>query len=749
MARWNLRTAALWSALLVAQVTADDILTTSGFTNCNSTSDISVDKVDVSYNAAAKTVTFDLAGSSNKVQNVTATLRVTAYGQEVFSQTFEPCDPATFVAQLCPVPAGTFAARGTQAVPAEAAAMIPSIAFQIPDIAAFASVHLENIETGSEAGCVQSQVSNGKTASIPSVSYVAAGIAGAALILSGVSAASAGLASVGASAAGGTGTMSPGFTEVMGVFQSYASYGMLSVNLPPVYRGFTKNFGFSMGIVPWSSMQISIDNFRENTGGNITNDSFMLLRNTTLRLPDGTAVHPSPPPFKRAVHEFLTLAARQIETEVNGTTSGAPAPSGIESTVSGIEAYVEQMSVPSANSFMTVLLITAIVIAVIIFGMLLVKVVLEAWSIWGTFPESLKGFREHYWGSIARSITSLIMILYSVWVLYSVFQFTHGDSWAAQTLAGVTLALFTGVLAFFTWKIWKITRKLKESEGTTAGLYEDKATWVKYSLFYESYKKDYWWIFVPVILYMLSKGLVMASLRGSGMAQTIGLIVVEALMLGVLLWNRPFERKSSNVINIAIQVVRVLSVVCILVFVDQLGISQSTQTVVGVVLIVIQSGLAGVLAILLVWNAIILCCKKNPHRERRKQMEKERMQREADELTPLDARNTLLMGSGKESTTTFAVTSSVMDEKKGLYEPMPGHYRGNSYDRAEPMGVNNLGPPGTQHHRALTPTPPFGQDPVQTGLLGDAAPISGQPGYAQGYNGGYNQGGYGGYRGGY
>lgn len=91
-------------------------------------------------------------------------------------------------------------------------------------------------------------------------------------------------------------------------------------------------------------------------------------------------------------------------------------------------------------------------------------------------------------------------------------------------------------------------------------------------------------------------------------------------MLGLLLWARPFERKSGNVINIFIQVVRVLSVVCILVFVEELGIAQTTQTVTGLVLIVVQSVLTGVLAILIAVNAIILCCRENPHRKRRKEL---------------------------------------------------------------------------------------------------------------------------------
>ena len=112
-------------------------------------------------------------------------------------------------------------------------------------------------------------------------------------------------------------------------------------------------------------------------------------------------------------------------------------------------------------------------------------------------------------------------------------------------------------------------------------------------------------------------------------------------MLAILVWSRPYERRSGNVINIFIQLVRVLSVACILVFVEELGIAQTTQTITGVVLISVQSLLTGVLAILIGVNALIMCCKENPHRKRRKEAEK--LNRDFDDLTPLDARNSLLM----------------------------------------------------------------------------------------------------------
>ncbi|KAL2134884.1 hypothetical protein VTI74DRAFT_10519 [Chaetomium olivicolor] len=623
--------AALAGLLLASGALGVDVLQTVGFSSCNSNASVSVQKVDIKYNNDNKTVSFDVAGTSNKIQNVTAVLNVTAYGQNIYSNSFDPCDQKTFVQQLCPVPAGSFSARGSQKIPEEYANLVPAIAFQIPDIAAMATLQLHSRESGERVACIQSEVSNGKTASVPAVSYVAAGVAGAALVLGGVSAVGAAFAggsaaAGGGSAAGGVGTPSPSFTEVFGWFQGMAMNGMMSVNYPNVYRSFSKNFGFSTGLVPWTQMQVSIDNFRAATGGNLTENSVEFLRNATLVFPDGSSQTAGHGLFQRAVHQFVQLAARQIETSVNTTVNENAQQNSPESTVrvavSGIQGYVQQLSIPSGNTFMTVLLIVAIVVAAIVVGILLVKVVLEFWALFGSFPKSLAGFRKHYWGSIARAITSLILLLYGIWVLYCVFQFTRGDSWAAKVLAGVTLFLFTAILAFFSWKIWSTARKLKRMNGDVAELYENKNIWVKYSLFYESYRKDYWWIFVPTILYMFVKGCVMAAADGHGMVQTVAQLIVEGVMLILLLWSRPYERRSSNVVNIAIQVVRVLSVVCILVFVEEFGIAQTTKTVTGMVLIAVQSALTGILAILIAWNAINACCKENPHRKRRKEMGK-------------------------------------------------------------------------------------------------------------------------------
>ncbi|KUI66168.1 Flavin carrier protein 2 [Cytospora mali] len=698
MARTTIWGAALAAVALTRGVLATDILKTSGFTNCEAGSSIQVNNVNIEYDKTSETVTFDVSGTSTQEQKVMASLNVTAYGIEVYSNTFDPCDNGTYVEQLCPVPAGGFSATGSQDISTTYANQIPAIAFQVPDIAATATLELIAIDTKQDVGCITSDISNGKTTNVAAVTYVAAAIAGVALVMGGVTAAGSALAGGAGAGAGAGAAPSPSFFEVFSWFQGMAMNGMSSASLPQVYRSFSKNFGFSIGLIPWAQMQMSIDDFREATGGNLTTDSVQFLKNATLVFSDGSTQDlSSSSKFKRAMDQFAYIASRGVTGSVNSTENAANSTTqSIESevriAVRGIKAYAEELSIPSANTFMTVLLIVSIVIASIAVIILLIKVILEAWALFASFPKSLTGFRKHYWFTMGRTITQLILILYGTWVLYCIFQFTNGDSWAAKTLAGVTLALFTGVLAFFAYKIFTTAKKLREANGDVSQLYENKDMWIRYSLFYENYKKDYWWIFVPTILYMFAKGCILAAGDTHGLAQTIGQLIVEALMLAVLVWHRPYERKSGNVINIMIAVVRVLSVICILVFVDEFAISETTTTVTGVVLIAIQAALTGILAILIIWNAMVSICNQNPHRKRRKEMEK---LRDLDDLTPLDARNSLLLDrkSSHADSDTFSLAKAKFDVKE-------------SYDQDQAHNlVSHAAPPGGYEDRSVSPAP--------------------------------------------
>lgn len=556
---------------------------------------------------------------------------------------------------------------------------IPSIAFNVPDLDSQATLQLKAVDSGTQLACITSTVSNGKTMDVPAAKYVAAGIAAGALAVSSLSA----LASAGHA---GTATSSPNFGDVIGWFQSMALNGMMSVQYPSVYQSFSKNFAFSTGLIGWDSAQRGIDSFRNKTGGNLTADSVEYLKKISYTSSGQNMT-------KRAIHVASLWARDDISLNNNNATSDNQQNGQLQDFGNGIKKYAQELSIPNGNTFMTVLLIFAIVVASITVAILLFKVILETWALCGNFPKRLTGFRKRYWWTLAKTITHLILLLYGIWTLYCVYQFKNNDSWAAKLLAGITLALFTAVLGFFTWKIWSLAQKFKRMEGDSGALYENKELWRKYSIFYENYKKSYWWLFIPLIVYMFARGCVIAGADGHGMAQVAGQLIVESLLLILLLWSRPFSLKSGNWINIIIQVVRVLSVVCILIFVEELGVAQTTKTVTGLVLVVMQAVLTGLLAILILVNAIVICCKENPHKKKRKEagMLKQHVMitdyannltekaRDLDNLTPLDARNSLLMDPQEYK------RASAMSTGGHRYDPIPLTEQNTTYHGARPF----------------------------------------------------------------
>jgi len=87
---------------LPARVLGGNVLSTDGYTTCMDDPSISVTAMNVQYNRDAGLVIFDVAGSSAEVQNVTASIVVTAYGEQVYQNTLNPCDSKTYIERLCP-----------------------------------------------------------------------------------------------------------------------------------------------------------------------------------------------------------------------------------------------------------------------------------------------------------------------------------------------------------------------------------------------------------------------------------------------------------------------------------------------------------------------------------------------------------------------------------------------------------------------------------------------------------------------
>lgn len=108
--------------------------------------------------------------------------------------------------------------------------------------------------------------------------------------------------------------------------------GMYSVNYPPIYRSFCKNFGWSTGLVSWGSLERSIDHFRAHTGGNLTNNNYNYLLNATL-------VYQATP----------TIHKRALDVGFGNSNVTDSSQSGVSHLVSGITAFAESLLIPSGK----------------------------------------------------------------------------------------------------------------------------------------------------------------------------------------------------------------------------------------------------------------------------------------------------------------------------------------------------------------------------------------------------------------
>lgn len=226
---------------------------------------------------------------------------------------------------------------------------------------------------------------------------------------------------------------------------------------------------------------------------------------------------------------------------------------------------------PDNSTFMTVLLVFMMVLAVVAVAMLLFKLILELWALCGHLSKRFERIRSDYWLILSTTIVRIILIVYGVWALYCLWQFHSGDSWAASLLAAVTLGIFTAVLAFFTIRIFYLAYKAKKLEGGIDELYEHEPWMRKYGFFYDQFKSNFWWFFLPILLMGFIRACFIVFAGKNGLVQAVGILSAEGVFLVLLFWRRPYDGRMSNVVNAMIGVVRVLSIACILVFVDQLG----------------------------------------------------------------------------------------------------------------------------------------------------------------------------------
>lgn len=297
-------------------------------------------------------------------------MQLNVYGMHPINLTIDLC--SLLHGALCPLPMYNFTGMDSIPLPSSlnVASKIPGIAYKIPDLEAFVQLILVEPSTGITKACVQSTLSNGWSAHQNAVKWSTGVLALFALVI-------ALWQSLSPEA-----MMPFRLIDLLYLYQSIATTGLLNLNYPSVYRSYTLNFTWAMGLFTSSSVQQSINNMRHKTGGSMADageGSAVGLVNRKMSPYNDIVTSPTAivPALAKRVQDFsehlsnifanYVLPLGNSKKLVGESISGEVAVVTTSNTLeAGVPVYVNSIHIATANAFMTVFFTVLILIAVML-----------------------------------------------------------------------------------------------------------------------------------------------------------------------------------------------------------------------------------------------------------------------------------------------------------------------------------------------------------------------------------------------
>lgn len=141
-----------------------------------------------------------------------------------------------------------------------------------------------------------------------------------------------------------------------------------------------------------------------------------------------------------------------------------------------------------------------------------------------------------------------------------------------DSAAEVVLALFyfiamTVALVWAAMKVVRIARRSVAMHRNPAYiLYSDPTALNKWGFLYVQFRATAYYFIFPFLLYILLKAIFVAFAQSAPVAQTIGLLIIEAVFLIGVCILKPWMDKKTNGFNISIAVINFLNVIFLLIF---------------------------------------------------------------------------------------------------------------------------------------------------------------------------------------
>jgi hypothetical protein len=543
-------------AVFLPLVSAIRMFESNSLSTCMTNSSFSATLFNVVFTPDNGTLTFDINGISQIASKVIVEFQVLGYGYSIYHKTIDPCTDETLKG-LCPMNQAPIVLQSNAILPQSTVKQVPNAVYFIPDLDGKVQVWINSTD-GTPLACVEAELSNGKTVNQKGVAWTVAIIAGLGLVISAVV---SGLGHSNTSAHVASNAMS-----LFSYFQAQAFLGMLSVTTPPIVRAWTQNFQWSMGIIHIGFLQRMATWYQRATGG--TPSRYLSsLATTSINVQ------------KRSLTRRALNAANFLAKRTNSQTTAAENLKTV--TVTGIKRVGFVSKVEATNIFFTgytffVIFVLFVVIGVVAFKYLCEGLVKSGKMKTDKFTDFRNGWRLVLKGILFR----VVLIGFPQMVVLCFWELTQRDS-AAEVVLGIsTIITMIVILGWAALKVWRIGRRsFKMHKNPAYILYSDPKALNKWGFLYVQFKATMYFFIVPVLGYVLIKGMFVGLGQSNGTVQAIGFLIIDAAFLITVSIMRPYMDKKTNAFNISIAAVNFFNTLLYLFFTEVFSVPVSVPRI--------------------------------------------------------------------------------------------------------------------------------------------------------------------------
>ncbi|SMN19024.1 similar to Saccharomyces cerevisiae YGL139W FLC3 Putative FAD transporter, similar to Flc1p and Flc2p [Maudiozyma saulgeensis] len=567
--------------LLSQYVFAKRNLVATSLVTCMEGSQISSNSFDVVFQPDDRSLHYTLDLTTQIDSYILAYIDVYAYGFKIITKNFDVCSENW--KQFCPVHPGNIEIDSIEYISKDLTDEIPGIAYNVPDIDAYAIVKVYSANSTEYLACIQVFFSNGKTVSQTGVKWATAVVAGIGLLLSAI------LSTFGNSTAASH--ISANTMSLFLYFQSVAVIAMEHVHrVPPIAAAWAENLAWSMGLIRITFMQKIFRWYVQSTGGTPS----LYLTATTMSVLTQRAIDFTSPLWKRAENILYgnqnTLIFRGIRRL-------------------GYRMNIENTAIVCTG--FTFFVLCGYVLA----GFIMVcKYSFELGIRAGWInPNRFHEFRTNWRIILKGALLRYIYIGFTQLTILSFWEFTERDSGAVITIACLFIVLSVGLMGWAMFRTHYFAQiSIKQYNNPAAILYGDQRILHKYGFFYTMFNAAHYWWNAVLLTYIFVKSLFIGFAQASGKTQALAIFILDLFYFIAIIYYKPYLDKPTNIMNILICTVTLVNSFLFMFFSDLFHQNYTVSAVMGWVFFIMNAAFSFILLMMILAFTLMIVCSKNP-----------------------------------------------------------------------------------------------------------------------------------------